>query len=410
MLPFIGLKPHAEAPARGPLGRIPCVTRRRSPIRVALIYLTILASFLNLFLLVPLTPVYARQLTTDLGWVAVAVSAYSITNLIGNLFAGFLVDRAPKGLVISAGLALGGASLGGVALSPGIISLTLALMLNGAALSVVTPAAFALLSQALPPGSKAAGMARSGATIGLAAMIGPPVGGLLADRLGYPAAYMAIGAFLLAVAVISLPALRRTVPVPPEPTSWADFLGLLRDPKLMLPYLGGFTLMFANGSLIFALPPFIKELGLPGVLIGALFSTFALSAMIVFLSPLGTLPRRWGATRALAMGAALMGLGIALIPSLKALPTLFGALSLYGLGFGLVFPSSVSALIGAVPEGKRGTGFGIFYAIFSLGAVAGPVLLARAPGLHLSPFHLAAFLPIGLALALGVRGRAPKPV
>ena len=51
-----------------------------------------------------MTPVYARQFTSDLGWVAIAVSAYSVTNLAGNLLAGFLIDRIPKGLAIAGGL------------------------------------------------------------------------------------------------------------------------------------------------------------------------------------------------------------------------------------------------------------------------------------------------------------------
>lgn len=377
-------------------------------IRVALIYLAILAGFLNLFLQVPLTPVHARQLTADLGWVALAVSAYSVTNLAGNLLAGFLIDRVPKGLAIAGGLALGGVALALTGNATSIEGLIAGLMLNGAALSVVTPAAFALLSQELPEDHKAAGMARSGAAIGLAAMIGPPVGGLLADRLGYGPSYVAIGVFLLGVGALSLITLRKASPVPPEPTSWAEFWGLLGDRHLWLAYLGAFTLMFANGSLIFALPPYIKDLGLPSVLSGGLFSTFALSAMAVFLSPLGTLPKRWGPARSLAIGAFLLAVGIGAIASLTSLPALFGALVVYGLGFGLVFPSAVAALVLHVPEGKRGTGFGIFYAVFSLGAVVGPVVLARAPGLGLTPFHLAALVPAGLALAVWLRARVPR--
>lgn len=379
-------------------------------IRVALIYLVILAGFLNLFLQVPLTPVHARQLTSDLGWVALAVSAYSLTNLAGNLFAGFLIDRIPKGVAIALGLGLGGLALVLASTATGIGGLIAGLMLNGAALSVVTPAAFALLSQALPEARKAAGMARSGAAIGLAAMIGPPVGGLLADRLGYGPSYLAIGVFLASVAVLAFVFLRQASPLAPEPTGWGEFWGLVGERNLRLSYLGAFTLMFANGSLIFALPPYIHDLGLPNVLLGALFSTFALSAMVIFLSPLGTLPKRWGAARTLAIGAGLLALGIAAIASLTALPALFGALVVYGLGFGLVFPSAVTELVAHVPEGKRGTAFGIFYAVFSLGAVVGPAVLARAPQLGLAPFHLAALVPAGLALGVWLRGRVPRPV
>lgn len=347
-------------------------------------------------------------MTSDLGWVAIAVSAYSVTNLAGNLLAGFLIDRAPKGLAIAAGLVLGGVSMGMAGGASSVAALVAALMLNGAALSVVTPAAFALLSQTLPEESKAAGMARSGAAIGLAAMIGPPVGGLLADRLGYANAYLAVGGFLLAVAGLSLLTLRRSQPLPPEPPSWQDFWKLLFAPRLAIAYLGAFTLMFANGSLIFALPPYIQELGLPSVMLGALFSTFALSAMVVFLSPLGTLARRWGASRTLAVGASLLALGVGAISVLSSLPALFLALLVYGLGFGLVFPSAVQSLVAQVPEGQRGTGFGIFYAIFSLGAIAGPVLLAQAPAWGMSPFHLGALIPLLLSLGLGISGRVFK--
>ncbi len=357
-----------------------------------------------------MTPVYARQLTSDLGWVALAVSAYSVTNLAGNLLAGFLIDRAPKGLAIAGGLALGGLALVLTAGSSTVFGLIGCLMLNGAALSVVTPAAFALLSQTLPDDSKAAGMARSGAAIGLAAMIGPPVGGLLADRLGYAHAYLAIGLFLMAVAAIAALLLRRSSPVPPEPTGWADFWTLLTERKLSIAYLGAFTLMFANGSLVFALPPTIKDLGLPSVMLGALFSTFALSAMVIFLSPLGTLPKRWGAARTLAAGSTLLAIGVGAIASLSALPALFAALAIYGLGFGLLFPSAIAALVAQVPDGQRGTGFGIFYAVFSLGAIVGPLVLSRASDLGLSPFHLAAVVPALLALGVAMRSRTLRHV
>lgn len=336
---------------------------------------------------------------------ALAVSAYSVTNLLGNLFAGFLVDRAPKGLVIGVGLATGGLALALVGGASSIQGLVLGLMLNGAALSVVTPAAYALLSQVLPEDSKAAGMARSGAAIGLAAMLGPPVGGLMADRLGHPAAYLAIGIFLLLVALVAVLTLRKTVPTPPDPTSWHEFWALLTDARLRVAYLGAFTLMFVNGSLVFALPPAIRAMGLPSVLIGGLFSTFALSAMVVFLSPLGVLPRRWGAPRTLVVGAVLLALGIGSLASLSAVPMLFAAMVVYGLGFGLVFPSAIAELVAHVPDGKRGTGFGIFYAVFSLGAIAGPWLLSNAQALNLSPFHLGALIPAILALGVAIKGK-----
>ncbi|MNT89167.1 hypothetical protein D3C72_2298470 [compost metagenome] len=62
------------------------------------------------------------------------------------------------------------------------------------------------------------------------------------------------------------------------------------------------------------------------------------------------------------------------------------------------------------PEGKRGSAFGVFYALFSLGGIAGPFALSRAAGLGVSPFLLATLVPAIAAVALWVaHGRRPHP-
>ncbi|MNY29189.1 Major Facilitator Superfamily protein [compost metagenome] len=133
---------------------------------------------------------------------------------------------------------------------------------------------------------------------------------------------------------------------------------------------------------------------------GALFSTFAVTAIAVFVSPLGTLSRRLGAPRTMAVGAILLSLGCGLLSVFDRLPLMIAAMAVYGLGFGLVFPASLAALVASTPEGKRGSAFGVFYAVFSLGSVAGPFALSRAAALGLSPFLLAPLLPAVAALGL----------
>jgi MFS family permease len=179
-----------------------------------------------------------------------------------------------------------------------------------------------------------------------------------------------------------------------------ELAALLVERRLWVAYLGAFLLMYMNSALVFALPPHLKALGFRGAMTGALFSTFALVAIAVFVSPLGTLARRLGAVRAVAVGAVLLGTGCGLLALVDRLPLMFAAMAVYGVGFGLVFPASLAALVAKAPEGQRGSAFGVFYAVFSLGAVAGPFALARAVELGFSPFAIAPLIPLIAALGL----------
>lgn len=368
-------------------------------LRVLPLYLAIMASFLNLFLLIPITPLHARHLTPDLVLVAMAVSAYSWTNLGGNLFAGMVVDRYPRALTMVSGLLLGGVGLLIAALSPEVGGVIAGLMINGLGLSVVTPAAYALLSQTLPPDDRVAGMARSGATIGLAAMLGPPLAGGMADAWGAAHAYGLIACFL-ALTALGLWLTLRGLPDQAETEVGVRDVGsVLLAPGLRQAYLGAFALMFMNGSLVYALPPAARSLGFGGAMTGMLFSAFALSAILVMLAPWGIRLTQTPAGMAvgalgLATGAALLGLG-------TQLPYLLGCMALYGAGFGVLFASSIASLASRAPAQQQGTAFGVFYAVFSLGAIAGPLTLAQLP--QAPPFAVAALVPAALGFGLGLR-------
>lgn len=373
---------------------------------LALLYAIVTATFLNLFWQFPLTPVLARSLSTDMGLVALAVSAYSLANMVGNLGAGLIVDRFPKAPVLAAGLALGGLALVGAGMATSVHALAAALALNGLALSVVTPAAFTLLSGLLPPESSARGMASSGAAIGVAALVGAPVAGVLGDRLGEGGAFAAGGGFLLLMAALALIGLRRAKGERTDAdVGLADIVALLGDRRLHPGYAGAFVLMVANGSLVFALPPHLKALGHPGAVIGAMFSLFALSAIAVFLTPLGRWAYRSASGASMALGAGIIALALAALGVAGGLAAIGPAMLLYGFGFGLVYPAALAVVVAHAPVDRRGTAFGLFYALFSLGAATGPLLLARAGQAGLSPFLVAAVVPALFGLLMLLRAR-----
>ncbi len=370
-----------------------------------LIYFAILASFLNMFLLLPVTPLFARSLTSEPALVALAVSAYSITNLVGNLFSGLLVDRFRKGIVASAGLGLGAAALFACGSARDIPTLVALLLINGAAISVVTPAAYALLGERLSAIGRAQGMARSGATIGLAALIGPAIGGRLADAVGFSGAYRFIGAGMAVAALILFLAFRGDKGVATKEAGLAELWRTATDRNLLVAFLGAFTIMFANnGGLVFALPAHVKAMGYSAGMVGMMFSVFALAAMAIFLSPLGKKAALQRPARTVALGGGVVALGLSSLALTGSLPSMVAALAVYGAGFGLLFVGSVMALVNNSRDSSRGTAFGVFYAVFSLGAVAGPMVLSQSAALGVSPFVLAGAVPA--LLAAGMLGPA----
>ena len=90
------------------------VTGKRS---VQLATLVVFVAFLDFFIGLPLVPTYADQLGATAMWVGVTVGAYSATNLVGNVGAGYFLDRFGRRLPITMGLALTALALVGYALA-----------------------------------------------------------------------------------------------------------------------------------------------------------------------------------------------------------------------------------------------------------------------------------------------------
>ena len=112
------------------------VTGKRS---VQLATLVVFVAFLDFFIGLPLVPTYADQLGASATWVGVTVGAYSATNLVGNIGAGYFLDRFGRRLPITMGLALTALALVGYAFAANWEMLLAVRGLHGMAAAVLTP-------------------------------------------------------------------------------------------------------------------------------------------------------------------------------------------------------------------------------------------------------------------------------
>jgi len=124
---------------------------------------------------------------TTLSWV---VSGYNIAVASFLLLAGWWADRRGRKRVFLIGVLLFALASGAASLAPTAEVLILARCIQGFGGAMIFPAGLALLLRAFPGGRRDFALGVWGATAGLAAAVGPSVGGLLVDAYGWRSVFV----------------------------------------------------------------------------------------------------------------------------------------------------------------------------------------------------------------------------
>lgn len=364
------------------------------------VYIVVFSAFLDTHAQMPILAPYARSLGAAPFMVGLAVGAYSFFNIAGNFLVGPVIDRGGWKKPLLFGLIGAALALLAYALAPNAAALVVVRAGHGLAGGFLVPAALSSLASR----RRASRMAFFGVTVGLAALSGPPLAGLIASRWGYPAVYLALSGVMLTAALVALSV--RPSPgegsVRPAPRA-GDYRILFKAPLLLAGSVFAMGVMGATGILAAFLPGRAEALGLDAMQTGLLFAAFALSAIIIQGAwPFLILPRLVKPIRGALFGLPLLGLALLLVPFSAGTAALFSVIALYGVGFGLAFQGMLG-LVSATPDPSwRGKAAGFFFAFYSLGAA----LVPPAAGLTwellpaISPFFTGATAVL-LSLSLG---------
>ncbi|MGW5398346.1 MFS transporter [Streptomyces sp. NPDC003952] len=402
-------------------------------------------------------PSLRRDLGASLAEVQWTSGAYLLSVAAFLVLAGRLGDRYGHARLLFTGVLGFAAASAGIALAPGVgwvIALRAAQGLFGALLQ---PATLALLRLAYPPERIGGPIAVRTAAIGVAAAAGPLLGGLLVERFGWRAVFVANVPAALAIAAAALCV---RVPAPPATEHGgrirpggaallATALAALVHALAGVPEHGwsgprtltGFAAAAALAALLVrserrsAQPlvprpvarsvPVTASVALltlvSAALFGALFAaSFALqdaagldplatglrvlpmtAAMVVGAPVAGALLRRFGARGTAMAGTGLVALGITgLGPGWG-----FGVL---GAGFAAVMVTATGTVVGDAPAGHAGVVGGLKQTAMNVGPALG---IAVAAGTRASPVALAALAALGLLPASRLpASRRPAPL
>ena len=377
--------------------------------RIWLARLVVFVTFLDLFIQFPVVAPYARGLGASPTLVGVIVGIYSATNLVGNLVAGPLLDRHGRARPVLIGLLLSAAALLAYALAGTPEQMVAARAVHGLATAVLTPGAFAILGDAAQADRRARTMGGSGALIAIAAVVGPPLAGIVRDRLGPGAVFLGgAGLMLLAAGLFAL-GLRTTdmadgaAPRARARAVWTGAGGLLTGRRLVAAYLAALALTVGLGTLVTHLPLVLEAQGESAARRGIAFTVYAVVALVVMAGPVTRLTDRHERAAPLAAGLALVGAGLLTLALVGGAGGAALGMGVFGLGFGLLFPAATALVTDATRPAERGTAFGIFYAVYSFGVVLGALLsgrLAEGAGLSGAPFLASGVLALAAAPAV----------
>ncbi len=353
-------------------------------------------------LVVPALPEFADDLSLSDTEAAIIFALFPIGQLLTAIGGAVAVEQIGRKPAMVASVVMMAAATAGFAFAETVAILSATRFLQGAAAGLAWTAALAMISDIYPASQLGYRMslaeAIGGAGGGLA---GPVVGGIGFDAIGTTPTFLiaAIVPVLIAVPVVFTPETQRAS-VGPKTSRFASMRRILREPRAQVAA-AALVVFAVTLSLLEPLLPLDvdRRLGLSATVIGLLFATLILANLII-----APLAGRWsdkrGRTVPMLVGGALMVVALPMT-AIGPVYVVFAAVAVLGVGLGAMGAGIGALMTEAVDDaglsGQYGLSAGILSALFSLGALAGP-LFGGAARIAL-PFSATVIL-----LAIGVAG------
>ena len=376
----------------------------RSPLVV--LFLTVFIDLMGFGIVIPLLPIYAKQMNATPFAAGALIAVYSLMQLVFAPAWGRISDdigRRPVLLMCLAGSAMSYLLLAG---AWRLEVLFLARVLAGVAGASI-PVAQAYIADVTGPAERARGMGLIGAAFGLGMVIGPALGGglsLLGPRV--PEGFAA--GLCLANVLVAAYRLPESLPGSvgrPAPFRHPLSLASLRDAAAR-PGAAGLLAVFFLVTLGFAVLEGTFSLaaadryGYSQAQVDWLWVYMGLVAVVVQGWLVGRLARRLPERALIVLGSAALGLGFLGIPFAGSAIGLLTALALVVGGQGLASPSLSSLISKTVEESVYGEALGVSQSLSAGARVLGPA----GGGLIFSRFDASAAYLAAAACAAGALG------
>jgi DHA1 family multidrug resistance protein-like MFS transporter len=343
-------------------------------------------------------------------WSALLQGGSAIAMALSSPFWGVLADRHGRKIMLVRATFSAAVLIGLSGLVQNVYELLLLRVLQGAFTGTVT-ASQALVAAESPRDRMGFSQGIMQTAIFLGVSIGPLLGGLAADAVGFRFSFLIAGGVLFAAGVLVLVFVqeehaRDRHEVRPPAHIWRNMREGLATPGL-LPVIGAvFAVQFGITVVLPVLPQFISYLQGPGghaaTVTGLIFTGGGIAGAISSVAA-GSLADGLGYKRVIVVAsvvAAAFSLPQFFVDAIWQLLLLRVAM---GFAMGAIMPSAGALLGNLVPPEKRGTAYGLSGSATSLGFAVGPLTAAVVVSIGgIRPVFLTASVVL-LAIAVWVQ-------
>ena len=192
--------------------------------------LVALVAFMDLFMGFPIISTYARSVGATEATRGFIVGIYSASNLVGNVGAGFLLDKVSRKWLVATGLLLTAALLFAYGLVDSPERLLTLRILHGLTAGILAPGAFAMIADYTDDDQHTRSMGLSGALIAAAAVLGPLLSVGVRDAAdSFIAVFTTSGTFMLLSAIAFIAFVPSAAPTSANVASRGETLRLSRN-------------------------------------------------------------------------------------------------------------------------------------------------------------------------------------
>jgi MFS family permease len=294
--------------------------------------------------------------------------------------AGAVGDRRGHFRTMRLGLVLFACAASTAAFATSSALLIAARALQGLGAAFILPSAFAVIRAAIDdPERQARKFGVLAAWTGAAAVVGPLLGGALADVISWRAVF-GVSASLALVACVGLIGAREAVAPSRQPLLPPE---LIRARNCIAANVSTFGLYFGVFGLPFAIVIYLQEV-LEFSALNASLAILPLSIMMFFAAPFAKLSARWGSKRLVVVGSLLAAAGAGWMAASFASQPLWSAIvigtALFGLGVAIAVSPLTQAAIAGVGESCAGAASALNHAVVRAAGLAGIALLGSIMG------------------------------
>lgn len=322
--------------------------------------------------------------------VGIVVGAFSVSAFFLRPWAGRIGDRLGRRPLMVAGAGLFAVSVLGYAIASDPATLFALRLVTGAGEALFFVGAVTAFSDLAPPERRGEAMSLASLGLYLGIGVGPLLGELAIDRVGFTAAWVLAALGGLVAMLVAL----RTPETRPAAVAASVSRPRLVHPAGLLPGLLLVASILGMAGFLTFVPLYALDLGMDG----AGFVLLAFAGVVVGVRSLGArIPDRLGAARATRLAFVLSTAGLLAAGAWRTPSGLLVGAIVLGVGIALLTPSVFSLAVERVAPAERGAVIGTTSAFLDLALGLGPALL----GVVAAGFGRPGTFLVGAAVAAG---------